>query len=333
MNRSASRLSLCGAIFDASKKRAELAKSEELIASPDFWNDSERSQKVMQDRKRLEKSIGEDAEVGSMTEELDTFFELFREGEPVHDEIVGGLKKLTARLEELETGMLLSGENDSRSAILTIHPGAGGTESQDWAGMLQRMYTRLAERRGMKVELIDYHAGEQAGIKSATLLVKGENAYGFCKAERGVHRLVRISPFDSNKRRHTSFSSVDVIAEISDITEADIVIPKSEILRDTFRSGGKGGQNVRELQRTTSSIIKLPEQGATTGEETTVHIIGNFFAVQSAQRRIRAMMNQQQQQGPGGSPGSTAGTASRTSRPAGVPPSGTQSQGRGREQQ
>lgn len=246
MNRSASRPSLCGAIFDASKKRAELAKSEELIASPDFWNDSERSQKLMQDRKRLEKSIAEDAEVGGMTEELDTFFELMREGEPVHDEIAGGLKKLTARLEELETGMLLSGENDARSAIITIHPGAGGTESQDWAEMLLRMFLRWCERNNYQAEITDRLEGDGAGIKSATVEVNGENAYGMLQSEIGVHRLVRISPFDANARRHTSFASVFVIPMIDDDVNIDI---KPEDLKiDVFRASGAGGQHVNRTE-------------------------------------------------------------------------------------
>ena len=150
MNRSASRLSLCGAIFDAANKKIDLSKSEDLILAPDFWNDSERSQKLMQDRKRLEKAIGEDAEVSRMTEEIDTFFELGREGETVQAEIAAGLKKLSARLEVLETAMLLSGENDSKPAILTIHPGAGGTESQDWAEMLLRMFLRWCERNNFQ---------------------------------------------------------------------------------------------------------------------------------------------------------------------------------------
>jgi peptide chain release factor 2 len=217
-----------------------------LIASPDFWNDSERSQKLMQERKRLEETIGEDAEVAGMVEELDTFFELLQEGEAVHDEIVGGMKKLTRRLEALETRMLLSGENDSKSAILTIHPGAGGTESQDWAEILLRMFLRWCERNDYQCEVTDRLEGEGAGIKSATVEINGENAYGMLQSEIGVHRLVRISPFDANARRHTSFASVFVIPQIDD--DVNIEIKPDELKIDVFRASGAGGQHVNRTE-------------------------------------------------------------------------------------
>ncbi|HEU0122948.1 MAG TPA: peptide chain release factor 2 [Bryobacteraceae bacterium] len=232
--------------LDAPKKRAELAKSEEVISDPDFWNDSEKSQKVMQERKRLEKTIAEDSEVGSMTEELDTFFELAREGEDVGVEITAGLKKLTARLEELETGMLLSGENDSKGAIVTIHPGAGGTESQDWAEILLRMFLRWCERNDYQAEITDRLEGEGAGIKSATIEINGENAYGMLQSEIGVHRLVRISPFDANARRHTSFASVFVLPQIDD--DVNIDIKPDELKIDVFRASGAGGQHVNRTE-------------------------------------------------------------------------------------
>ncbi|MBI2689135.1 MAG: peptide chain release factor 2 [Acidobacteria bacterium] len=232
--------------LDAPKKRAELAKSEEVISSPDFWNDSERSQKVMQERKRLERSLGEDAEVAGMTEDLDTFFELAREGEAVNDDIGAGLKRLTARLEELETGMLLSGENDSKSAILTIHPGAGGTESQDWAEILLQMFLRWCERNNYQAEVTDRLEGEGAGIKSATVEINGENAYGLLQSEIGVHRLVRISPFDANARRHTSFASVFAIPQIDD--DVNIDIKPDELKIDVFRASGAGGQHVNRTE-------------------------------------------------------------------------------------
>jgi peptide chain release factor 2 len=200
----------------------------------------------MQERKKLEKSIGEDAEVAGMTEELDTFLELMREGEPVGEEIVAGLKKLTARLEALETGMLLSGENDSKSAILTIHPGAGGTESQDWAEMLLRMFLRWCERNNYQAEITDRLEGDGAGIKSATVEINGENAYGMLQSEIGVHRLVRISPFDANARRHTSFASVFVIPMIDD--DVNIDIKPDELKIDVFRASGAGGQHVNRTE-------------------------------------------------------------------------------------
>jgi len=200
----------------------------------------------MQDRKRLEKAINEDAEVSSMAEELDTFFELGREGEAVTHEIIAGLKKLTARLEVLETGMLLSGENDSKSAIITIHPGAGGTESQDWAEMLLRMYLRWCERNNYQAEITDRLEGDGAGIKSATVEINGENAYGMLQSEIGVHRLVRISPFDANARRHTSFASVFVIPMIDD--DVNIDIKPDELKIDVFRASGAGGQHVNRTE-------------------------------------------------------------------------------------
>jgi peptide chain release factor 2 len=196
----------------------------------------------MQDRKRLEESIGNDDRIRSMTEDLDTLFELAREGEKVESDISRDLKPYSELLERLETAMLLSGENDARSAIVTIHPGAGGTESQDWAEMLLRMYLRWAERDGFQTVVTDRLEGEGAGIKSATFEVNGENAYGLLQSEIGVHRLVRISPFDANARRHTSFASVFVYPQVDD--EIKIEIRPEDIRIDTFRAGGAGGQHV-----------------------------------------------------------------------------------------
>ena len=200
----------------------------------------------MQDRKRLEQSIAEEAEVTRLTSDLDTLFELAREGENVSAELDSGLKQYSERLETLETGMLLSGRNDAKSAILIIHPGAGGTESQDWAEMLLRMYLRWAERHGLQAVITDRLEGEGAGIKSATVEIDGENAYGLLQSEIGVHRLVRISPFDANARRHTSFASVFVYPQIEDDINIDI---KPEDLRvDVFRASGAGGQHVNRTE-------------------------------------------------------------------------------------
>jgi peptide chain release factor 2 len=203
----------------------------------------------MQDRKRLEEQIAQDVKIRSMTSDVDTLFELAKEGEDTTVDIAREIKSLTGYLEVLETQMLLSGENDSRSAIVTIHPGAGGTESQDWAEMLLRMYLRWAERNQMETVITDRLEGEGAGIKSATFEVNGENAYGLLQGEVGVHRLVRISPFDSAARRHTSFASVFVYPQIDEEIKIDI---KTEDLRvDTFRASGAGGQHVN---RTDSAI-------------------------------------------------------------------------------
>ena len=196
----------------------------------------------MQARKRLEEQIANDERIRSMTDDLDTLFELAREGEKVESDIERDLKSYAELLDRLETAMLLSGENDQRSAIVTIHPGAGGTESQDWAEMLLRMYLRWAERSGFQTVVTDRLEGEGAGIKSVTFEVNGDNAYGLLQSEIGVHRLVRISPFDANARRHTSFASVFVYPQVDDEIKIDI---RADDLRiDTFRSSGAGGQHV-----------------------------------------------------------------------------------------
>jgi len=203
----------------------------------------------MQERKRLEEQIGHDARIAALTSDLDTLFELAREGENVTADLEREIRDFSHHLEKLETQMLLSNENDARSAIVTIHPGAGGTESQDWAEMLLRLYLRWAERNGFQTVITDRLEGEGAGIKSVTFEVNGENAYGQLQSEVGVHRLVRISPFDANARRHTSFASVFVYPQIDDEIRIDI---RPEDLRvDTFRASGAGGQHVN---RTDSAI-------------------------------------------------------------------------------
>jgi peptide chain release factor 2 len=232
----------CGAIFDAPAKQRQLSTIEKQINEPDFWNDPAKSQKAMRGRKRIEEAIESDQKIGSLTSDLDTLFELAREGERMEDEIAQALKPYSELLEKLETEMLLSGENDSKSAIVTMHPGAGGTESQDWAEMLLRMYLRWAERNQMGVVVTDRQEGDGAGIKSVTFEVNGENAYGLLMSEIGVHRLVRISPFDANARRHTSFASVFVYPQVDDEIKIDIKLDDLRI--DTFRSGGAGGQHV-----------------------------------------------------------------------------------------
>jgi peptide chain release factor 2 len=223
-----------------------LDEIEKRIAAPDFWSSQEASQKVMQERKRLEGAIDDDRQVSSMVSDIDTLFELGREGEDVAGELSRELAKLRERVDQLETGMLLGGENDHHSAIVTIHPGAGGTESQDWAEMLLRMYLRWAERHGYEANVTDRLEGEGAGIKSATVEINGEDAFGLMQSEVGVHRLVRISPFDANARRHTSFASVFVIPQIDDDVKIEI---KPEDLRvDVFRASGAGGQHVNRTE-------------------------------------------------------------------------------------
>ena len=233
MLRSVSRQKLYGAIFDAPAKQVKLTELEAEISNPEFWNSPEKSQRLMQERKRLEEAIENSQQVASTVSDVDTLFELAKEGEDVTSELQREMTALTGKLEKLETGMLLSGENDARDAIITIHPGAGGTESQDWAEMLLRMYLRWAERNGFQSVITDRLEGEGAGIKSVTFEINGENIYGRLQSEVGVHRLVRISPFDANARRHTSFASVFVYPQIDDEIKIDI---RPEDLRvDTFR--------------------------------------------------------------------------------------------------
>ena len=246
MSSSASNRKLCGAIFDVPQKRKQLEKIEEQISAPDFWNNSDATQKVMQERKRLESAIADDKQVASIVSDVDTLFELGREGEDVAVELSKEIEKLHHLVDHLETGMLLSGENDRLGAIITIHPGAGGTESQDWAEMLLRMYLRWAERNGFPADVTDRLEGEGAGIKSATIEVDASGAFGLLQSEIGVHRLVRISPFDANARRHTSFASVFVIPLIDDDVKIDI---KPEDIRvDVFRASGAGGQHVNRTE-------------------------------------------------------------------------------------
>jgi peptide chain release factor 2 len=227
------------------------------VEDPSLWNDPKQAQAVMSERRRLDESINA---VKTIEKDRDGTIELIElaemEGDTaIEDEAVASLAELAVRSETDKIKALLAGEADGNNAFIEINAGAGGTESQDWAGMLQRMYTRWAERRGLKVELIDFHDGEQAGIKSATLLVKGENAFGWAKTESGVHRLVRISPYDSAARRHTSFSSVWVYPEVDD--DIDIQIEDKDLRIDTYRASGAGGQHVN---RTDSAvrIVHLP---------------------------------------------------------------------------
>ena len=246
-------LALVRKFLDWDRAVRRLDELNARVEDPKLWDDPKKAEEVMRERRRLEASIGTVNEIGQEMADAIEFIEL---GEMEGDEAtiadgMASLAALAARADNDKIQALLAGEADANNAFLEVHAGAGGTESQDWAEMLQRMYTRWAERHGYKVELLDYHAGEAAGIKSATLLIKGENAYGYAKTESGVHRLVRISPYDSSARRHTSFSSVWVYPEIDD--NIDIEINPADLKIDTYRASGAGGQHVN----TTDSAVRI----------------------------------------------------------------------------
>ena len=221
------------------------------MSAPGFWNDPEKAQDVGRKRSRVEKRIAAGESLNAKSDDLDVLLELHQEGEHVDQEIEQLVAQLESEVDNIELTMKLSGEHDDRDAIVSIHPGAGGTESQDWAEMLLRMYLRFFERRAWSAELVEVQAGEEAGIKSATIIVRGEYVYGYLKSEHGVHRLVRISPFDAAKRRHTSFASVHIYPDIDE--EIQIEINDKDLRVDTYRSSGAGGQHVN----VTDSAVRI----------------------------------------------------------------------------
>ncbi|HEY5459015.1 MAG TPA: peptide chain release factor 2 [Sphingomicrobium sp.] len=239
--------------LDWDKANRRLSELNDKVEDSTLWDDPKAAQEVMRERRRLEEAIGATQKIESELKDTVELMEMAEaEGdEALIDDGVRSLGELAERAEKDKVAALLAGEADANNSYIEINAGAGGTESNDWAGMLQRMYSRWAERHGMKVELVDHHAGEQAGIKSATLLIRGENAYGNLKVEGGVHRLVRISPYDSSARRHTSFASVWVYPEVDD--DIDIEINESELRIDTYRASGAGGQHIN----TTDSAVRI----------------------------------------------------------------------------
>jgi len=233
--------------------KSRIAQLENLMHNPAFWDNPQEAQQVTKEKAHLEKEIKGWAVTERALEDLETLIDLSaEEGDgSLHNEIRGEIKKLHTALDRFEVETLLSGDVDLNNAIVSIHPGAGGTESQDWAQMLMRLYTRWAERHGYQVEILDYQPGEEAGIKDVTFNVIGDYAYGYLKAESGVHRLVRISPFDANKRRHTSFASIFIYPEIED--DITVEIDEDDLRIDTYRASGAGGQHVNK----TSSAVRI----------------------------------------------------------------------------
>ncbi|HET9469134.1 MAG TPA: peptide chain release factor 2 [Vicinamibacterales bacterium] len=237
--------------LEAARPGDELAQIEARASAPDFWNNQIEAQKILQRRRRVEEEVELISALKTKADDLGVLIDWAGQGEDVAAELSAGIDQFTDLVEGGEVKKMLGGEHDRKNCIITIHPGAGGTESQDWAEMLLRMYLRWIERRGFKREVIDYQPGDEAGLKSATLTVQGEYAFGLLSAEAGVHRLVRISPFDSAARRHTSFASVYVWPELPE--DEDIVIDDKDIRIDTFRSSGAGGQHVN----VTDSAIRI----------------------------------------------------------------------------
>jgi peptide chain release factor 2 len=241
----------CGAIFDNAHDPGELAQLERKVAAPHFWDNQAEAQKTLQRQRRIAQDLELRDSLAKKIDDIGVLLEWAQGGEAVAADLTRSLDALEAEVDSAETKKMLGGEHDAANAIVSIHPGAGGTESQDWAEMLLRMYLKWAERRGFKREVLDYQPGEEAGLKSVTFTLTGEYAFGLMSAEAGVHRLVRISPFDQAARRHTSFASVYVWPEFDD--EIAIDIPDKDLRIDTYRSSGAGGQHVN----VTDSAVRL----------------------------------------------------------------------------
>jgi len=242
-----------GGIFDIDNKKKRIAELEQATLSPSFWNDNEKAQGVLKEMNGLKDWTSRWDALFHRIEDIQSMCEMAEEegDDSLSDDMASEVEGIEHDVADLELMRMLGGTDDSKNALVTIHPGAGGTESQDWAEMLFRMYLRYAQRSGFDTQILDQQAGDEAGIKSATIEVKGQFAYGYLKAEAGVHRLVRISPFDANKRRHTSFASVFVYPEVDD--DIEIEVNPADLRIDTYRASGAGGQHVNK----TSSAVRI----------------------------------------------------------------------------
>ncbi len=249
-------LNRLGGLFDVESRREEIQAFDEKMSQPGFWDHPDRAQQIVRRRNALEGPLKQYEAFQERLEDVDLLHELAEEDgdEAALQDVCSEIKSLEKVIGELRLSLVLSGEYDGGDAIVSIHPGAGGLDAQEWAEMLMRMYTRWAERSRLKIETLDLLAGDEAGLKSVTLSMKGENAYGFLKVERGVHRLVRISPFDSSGRRHTSFAAVEVLPDLPD--DADVEINEDDLRVDTYRASGAGGQHVNK----TDSAVRITHE-------------------------------------------------------------------------
>lgn len=279
-------------LFDLPKLKNNIAEIESLMSDDSFWLDQKAAQKRMQELSDYKEKINICEDISTNIESLNELFVLAEMDDSLLEELDAETAKIESKVHDLNIMVLFSGEFDSANAILDFHPGAGGTESQDWAEMLYRMYTRYAEAKHFKMQVLDYQPGEEAGLKSASIMIKGKNVYGLLKGESGVHRLVRISPFDASSRRHTSFASVDVIPEINDKCEVEIL--EKDLKIDTYRSQGAGGQNVNKTESAVR-ITHLPTGIVVSCQVDRSQLVNKEMAMNMLKSRLYKLKMQEKQ--------------------------------------